>query len=162
MQSQAADQAVVLAPVVDARAAVGRRFRGALIMGPCLTVIVLAAWLAPKSAGYGTHRELGLPPCGFLAQTGYPCPSCGMTTSFAAMAHGHLVDAFLAQPCGMLLFLAVVVMATVGFGELTTGRDLIRYLHPGLWWVVGAVSAMLLGWGFKIAYGLATGILPVQ
>jgi len=162
MQSESVEQAIVLAPVEDARAVAGRRIRGALIMGPCLTIIIVAAWLAPKSAGYGTHKELGLPPCGFLAQTGYPCPSCGMTTAFAAMAHGHPVDSFLAQPCGMLLFLFVVVLAVVGFGELTTGRDVIQYLHLGPWWAVGAVLAMLLGWGFKIAYGLATGILPVQ
>ena len=93
MQSQAVDQAVVPAPVADAREGVGRRFRGALILGPCLAALAVSVWLAPRPAGFGTHRALGLPPCGFLAQTGYPCPSCGMTTAFAAMAHGHPVDA---------------------------------------------------------------------
>lgn len=162
MQSQSIDQAVELAPVANGRAGVERRIRGALILAPCLAMLAVAVWLAPKPAGYGTHRELGLPPCGFLAQTGYPCPSCGMTTSFADMAHGHPVDAFLAQPFGAMLFLAVAVLALVGLGELATGRDLIRYLRPGPWWAVAAISCMLLGWGFKIAYGLATGILPVH
>jgi len=100
MQSQSIDQAVELAPVANGRAGVERRIRGTLILAPCLAMLAVAVWLAPKPAGYGTHRELGLPPCGFLAQTGYPCPSCGMTTSFADMAHGHPVDAFLASRSG--------------------------------------------------------------
>ena len=162
MQSQAVDQAIELAPVADARAAFGRRIRGSLIMGPCIAVLAVAGRLHPSGAGYGTHRELGLPTCGFLAQTGYPCPSCGMTTAFADMAHARCVDAFLAQPFGVVLFAAVAVLAAVGLGELATGRDVIRYLRPGAWWAVVTISGMLLGWGFKIAYGLATGILPVR
>jgi hypothetical protein len=30
-----------------------------------------------------THTQLGMPPCNFVVLTGKPCPSCGMTTSFA-------------------------------------------------------------------------------
>ena len=33
----------------------------------------------------GTHQQLGLPPCNFVTLTGYPCPACGMTTSFALL-----------------------------------------------------------------------------
>jgi hypothetical protein len=36
----------------------------------------------------GTHRQLGLPPCTLQALTGVGCPSCGMTTAFALLAHG--------------------------------------------------------------------------
>ena len=162
MQSQAVDQAIVLVPVADARVGLGRRIRGALILVPCIAVLAVSAWLHPNGAGYGTHRELGLPACGFLSQTGYPCPSCGMTTAFADMAHARCADAFLAQPFGVVLFAAVVVLAVAGLGELATGRDMIRYLRPGPWWAVATMSGMLLGWGFKIAYGLATGILPVR
>ena len=162
MRLQGVDQAVVLAPVSDARAGIGRRIRGLLVLAPCVAVLAVSCWLHPRHAGYGTHTELGLPACGFLAQTGYPCPSCGMTTAFADMAHGRCVDAFLAQPFGVALFVALVALAAVGFGELATGRDVIRHLRPGAWWAVAALSGMLLGWGFKIAYGLATGILPVR
>lgn len=162
MQSQAVDQAVELAPVADARAGLGRRIRGSLILAPCLAVLAVSLWLHPREAGYGTHRALGLPACGFLAQTGYPCPSCGMTTAFADMAHARCVDAFLAHPFGVMLFAAVAVLAAVGLGELATSRDVIRYLRPGPLWAVVTISGMLLGWGFKIAYGLATGILPVR
>ena len=53
-------------------------------------------------------------------------------------------------------------LAVVGLGELATARNLIGYLRPGPLWAVIAISCMLMGWGFKIAYGLATGILPVH
>ena len=162
MRLQSVDQATALASVADARAGIGRRIRGSLILAPCVAVLAVSVWLDPSGAGYGTHRELGLPACGFLAQTGYPCPSCGMTTAFADMAHARFVDAFLAQPFGVVLFVAVAVLAAVGLCELATGRDVIRYLRPGPWWAVVTISGMLLGWGFKIAYGLATGILPVR
>ena len=34
----------------------------------------------------------------------------------------------------------MAVLAAVGLGELATGLDLIRYLRPGIWWVVIAIS----------------------
>src|SRR5437016_1117396 len=37
-----------------------------------------------------THRGLGLPPCTFYEQTRLPCPSCGMTTSFALLIRGDV------------------------------------------------------------------------
>ncbi|MCA9610613.1 MAG: hypothetical protein KC619_33690, partial [Myxococcales bacterium] len=44
-----------------------------LFSGP-LAVLVTAAMLTPSPEGHGTHTQLGLPPCGFLVYTGYPCP----------------------------------------------------------------------------------------
>ena len=83
---------------VGPRARMSYRLRGTALFVPAATVLTVAALLTPRRAGFGTHEELGLPPCSFLARTGYPCASCGMTTSFAAMAHGRLVEAFLAHP----------------------------------------------------------------
>lgn len=37
-----------------------------------------------------THTGLGLPSCNFVALTGKPCPSCGMTTSFALLVRGDV------------------------------------------------------------------------
>ena len=53
-----------------------------------------------------THRQLGLPPCTFKKATGYPCPSCGMTSSFALTVRGDLWHAFQANFVGALLALA--------------------------------------------------------
>jgi len=161
MQTDAVDHAVELTPVADVRPG-SIRLRGVLIFIPCAVLVSLSAWLTPSKAGYGTHRGLGLPPCAFLSQTGYPCPSCGMTTAFADMAHGRFVAAFMAQPFGAVLFVAVMVLGLVGLGELLTGRGIIGYLRPGPWWAVATVAGLLLGWGIKIACGLAAGTLPVR
>ena len=68
-----------------------------------VAVLVVARRLEPDPRGYGTHTQLGLPPCAFLASTGRPCPTCGMTTSFAWFAHGNPVRSWRANPAGSLL-----------------------------------------------------------
>jgi len=118
----------------------------------CLTVLATSWMLQPRLAGHGTHRQLGLPACSFLVKTGKPCPSCGLTTSMAAMAHGKLALAFRAQPFGMVLFVTVAAMAGVGLAELMCGLDVVGALRPGLWWLAVALAGMLAGWGVKILY----------
>ena len=73
--------------------------------------LVLAAWLEPAAAGLGTHEQLGLPACGWVAAAGIPCPSCGMTTAFAHAARGDLLGSFLVQPAGAILALAAAKSA---------------------------------------------------
>src|SRR5262245_58612129 len=71
----------------------------------CLGVLVVAALLTPNPTGVGTHTALHYKPCDCLALTGVPCPSCGMTTSFAWFARGNLLASLLVQPMGMVLAL---------------------------------------------------------
>jgi hypothetical protein len=72
-------------------------------------VLAIAQRVAPDASGVGTHLQLGLPPCGFLAFTGLPCPSCGLTTAFAHMVRLNLLDAAHVHPVGVALFMVVVV-----------------------------------------------------
>ena len=74
-----------------------------------LTVLGIAAFIDPDPRGFGTHTQLGLPPCGFLALTGFPCPGCGLTTAFAHGVRGDLWLAGVSNPLGVLLFAIVVV-----------------------------------------------------
>jgi hypothetical protein len=145
-----------------ARPAPSLRLRGLLVAGPCLAALALAFTLSPRKSGHGTHEDLGLPPCQFFMRTGYPCPSCGLTTSFAALAHGQVLDACIAHPFGVMFFVAAVLVCLVGLAELATGRDLLRLLRPGPWWAVVALVGLLGGWAFKIAHGVATGTLPLR
>ncbi len=91
--------------------------------------IAIARWLHPDARGFGTHQQLGLPPCAFTALTHVPCPGCGLTTSFAYMAHGHLLDAFRAHLMGPLLFGITVWLAFYAPFAALRGRPLRTVLE---------------------------------
>lgn len=82
-------------------------------------VVITAALLTPDPAGHGTHTQLGLPPCGFLVVTGFPCPGCGLTTAFTNMVRFNVVGAAHANPFGIPLFLTTVSMIPIAlFGTI--------------------------------------------
>jgi hypothetical protein len=82
-----------------------------------LSVLVTARWLEPDPTGVGTHVQLGLPPCAFLYFTKLPCPTCGLTTSFAHMARLQVTQAFQAHWLGPPLFaLTAVTVALCAWG----------------------------------------------
>jgi hypothetical protein len=73
-----------------------------------VAVFAVAAWLRPYKADgspreMATHTQLGLPECEFVRWTGKPCPSCGMTTSFAHLVHGNVWSSLKANWVGTLL-----------------------------------------------------------
>jgi len=86
------------------------RFVLVLIAVGLVLVFVVAVLLDPYRDGQvwlaETHRQLGLPECNFKRVTGLPCPSCGMTSSFALLMHGDLVNSLRANAAGTFLALA--------------------------------------------------------
>jgi hypothetical protein len=48
--------------------------------------------------------------CGFKNVTGLPCPGCGLTHSFCALAKGDLTSALAFNALGPLLFLALALI----------------------------------------------------
>ena len=140
----------------------GLRIRGALIFAPCAAVLAVAMCLDPHPRGYGTHKQMGLPPCSFLVRTGLPCPSCGMTTSTALMARGQVVRAARTQPFGVVLLPLLVVLAGAGAAELATGRDVLKRYRPRLWWLGLFLGGQLAGWGLLLLTGYLSGTLPIR
>lgn len=138
------------------------RVRGLAVAGPMTAVVVLALAMAPSPAGHGTHRQLGLPACGFMASSGYPCPSCGMTTSMTAMAHGRVDLAIQAQPMGLMLFPMVVLFGALGLWEAVSGRSQLWRIRPGPWIAYTIVAGLFVGWGVKLAVGIAGGQYPTH
>lgn len=72
------------------------------------TILGIALWLSPYNADgsprlMATHTQMGLPPCNMVVLTGKPCPACGMTTSFALLAHGDVLASLQANWVGTLL-----------------------------------------------------------
>ncbi len=79
-----------------------------------LAVLAIARILHPDPSLVGTHVQLGLPPCVFLASTGLPCPTCGLTTSFAHMARLEITMALRAHWLGPLLFALTFLAIPLG------------------------------------------------
>jgi hypothetical protein len=77
-------------------------------------VLVSAMMLEPDARGYGTHQQLGLPPCGFRLLTGLPCPGCGLTTAFAHAVRGDWLLAASANPFGLILFAVACASLPLG------------------------------------------------
>jgi hypothetical protein len=140
------------------------RLVGGVVALLCCGVLGLAAYVKPDPHGFGTHGQLGFGPCGVLIMTGYPCPTCGMTTAFAHAVRGQLGRAFLAQPAGLVLAVAVAVGAIVGASTLVSGRwpRLRLPLVTPFRMFFGLLVLLLASWAFKIVVGLATGVLPYR
>lgn len=81
--------------------------------------ILGTAWVLPGMWARGVNP---IPPCIFHQVTGLPCPMCGGTRSFAAMAHGNLVGAVHVFPIGPLMFLALVAAVVYAAWAVLTGR----------------------------------------
>ena len=129
-----------------------RRVVAFILMVASGTVLLLAAWFDPSQDGHGTHTQLGLPPCGWVVGLGIPCPSCGMTTSFAHAADGNLLSSFMTQPAGALLALGTAIVCVISGWVFLTGSAL------GSFWMsrvttrvyVLAGVIVLAAWVYKI------------
>jgi hypothetical protein len=102
---------------------------GLVVVGAGLLVIFgIALWLNPYDNGQAmrmeTHRQLGLPPCTFKVITGYPCPSCGLTTSFALLIKGDVVNSLRANAVGTLLALIWLALIPWSLVSSFCGRPL--------------------------------------
>src|SRR5262245_59589459 len=101
-------------------------------------ILVIARLLHPSPRGFGTHEQLGLPPCPFLLLTGMPCPSCGLTTSFALAARLQFLSSLTIQPFGFiafcLTFLAIpisifLIRRQISWHELIMPRTFDRLIY---------------------------------
>ena len=119
-----------------------------------LAMLIVAACISPESKGHGTHEQLGMAPCPFLAATGTPCMTCGMTTAFSLATHGSALKAIVVQPVGALVALGATVgfwgcMHVAIFGS-RLGRIASPLLTPRMVTIAGAV------WGVSWVYKIMT------
>lgn len=108
--------------------------------------------LEPNPKGYGTHEQMGLPPCAFLKATGIPCPSCGLTTSFAWIARGRFRQAGRANPAGLaiapLFLVAAVWCGWAAIRGRPLGSDGVEI--PLMCGAVFGVGVSLLTWTIRL------------
>jgi hypothetical protein len=134
------------------------------MLAACCAILGVSAYLKPDPRGFGTHVQLWTGQCGVLIMTGYPCPTCGMTTAFAHTVRGQWWRAFLVQPAGFILVVGVIGAAGVCGWTLVRGRwPRVRLPFVTPYRLFFALLVLLLGsWAFKIVVGLAQGVLPYR
>lgn len=124
---------------------------GLILMAvPWAAVFVVALCLDPYQDGrvwlQETHRQLGMQPCTFQELVGLPCPSCGMTTSFALLMHGDLWNSLQANFVGSALAIFGLVFIPWSVASAWQGRLLlVRRLEPILLRLVVAFMALMFG-----------------
>lgn len=72
-----------------------------MLLGLTAMFVIAASWRPPD--------EARLVLCPFRALTHYPCPGCGMTRAFCALAHLEIWRAIKFNALSPLLFLAALV-----------------------------------------------------
>lgn len=105
--------------------------------------LAAARFLTPDAREYGTHEQLGLPPCTMVVLFGIRCPTCGTTTAFSRVARGELIAAFRANAAGALLALLSA--------------------PAGVWVCLAAISGRrpIAGSGGNAAVAVALGFLAI-
>jgi hypothetical protein len=129
--------------------------RGGLLgVAGFLTVIFsIAIYLNPynddgSALRSGTHQKLGLPACTFKETTGIPCPSCGMTSSFALLVRGDLWHSVQANFVGTMLGMICLCLIPWSLASIWKGRLLyVRSFETTCTiFIAGFMAIMMLRW----------------
>ena len=140
--------------VQEERRAIPWWLRGILVVAGAIlaTLLYTAFTLDPSPRGYGTHRQLGLPPCTLVQTMGLRCPSCGMTTSWACLTKGQILPAFAMNAGGALFGVYSIFLAPYFIGSGLSGRWIWR--RPNEWAVLFVGGSVLLttliDWTFRV------------
>jgi len=94
---------------------VTKAFDRAIYTGMAVSLLAAPA-LSPRTV------ESGPVLCPFRRLTGLPCPGCGMTRSFVAVAHGDIGSAFAYNRLGPLLMAIFVIAVGWKLLSLVSGR----------------------------------------
>lgn len=119
-----------------------------------LVPLGIACLLEPNVSGHGTHRQLGFPPCTFVVLCGVRCPTCGMTTAWANVVRGRLLDGFAANVGGVLLALAAVA-AVIGLATTAFLGRRPRWFPTTdrlAWGGIVVAAITLVDWAIRILF----------
>ena len=123
-------------------------------------VLTLAFTLNPYDAEgqprtMATHTQLGLPPCNFVTLTGKPCPACGMTTSFALLMKGDVLNSAKANWVGTGLAATCLLCVPWAVGSAARGRYFVigSFEKASTVGVIVLLVAMFSRWGAVLLTG---------
>lgn len=131
---------------------VSNRLIALLLAIVCITILGVGQQLSPSHDGIGTHTELGLGACEFLARTHLPCPSCGMTTSVTLFAHGNLLASLWVQPMGMVIAAILAIAFWPLMYVALTGKSVKRLLpvDSASYYLLALMFFAIAAWGWKM------------
>jgi hypothetical protein len=133
---------------------VGKRLRWQAV--GFLTLPIVGAFLA------GRGVPISFPGCALRHLTGIPCPTCGMTRSFIALAKGDFATSIQMHAFGPVLFLAFLLIFLHICGELRFGYR-IQGWHTRLLkrrWVPWVVGVTFMGYYlFRLHFLIQSGEL---
>lgn len=120
-----------------------------------LGLLAVAASIQPDRRGWGTHQQLGLPPCTVQEVFGMRCPACGMTTAWAHFMRGNWYTALSCNVGGTALALACVVAIPWTIGTAIRG-DWV-WLRPTdgqtLCFCLAIMAVTVSDWLIRLALG---------
>src|SRR5262245_35449857 len=152
------DDFTPVVPRDDGRLAVWVRSLLILIAVGLIAVLTTGAMLHPyaedgRPLTQETHLQLGLPKCSFYDKTGYPCPSCGFTTSFALTMHADPANALRANSVGTMLALFCLAVVPWSIVSALRGRYLfiVSAERALIFSLLTFVVLMLVRWGIVLA-----------
>lgn len=117
---------------------------------PLGLVVGAGAFLA-LSAPFWPLVARFLPPCLFRTLTGVPCPTCGTTHAFLALAHGDLAAALASNPLVVVASAGAAALAVFWAALAALGKPLPRGLAAletrwPRWLRLAAVLALAANW----------------
>ena len=137
---------------------------GLLVALGCMAILLLAWHLEPTNLPLGPQSYLSLPECAFQQRTGYPCPTCGMTTAWAKAVRGDLGAAFRANAAATVFALVCAAAALGGLATAFGGRGcyqrfvkpMLGLLRPRQWFYL-AVGLIIFAWAWNALWAFVAG-----
>lgn len=129
-----------------------KRLLAGLVGVGIVVVFGIAACLTPDPRGFGTHQQLGIPPCTFRKLAGVNCPHCGLTTSYSWFVRGQFQKSIKANPAGLIL--AVASIPVLVWSIIVSLRGSCFIIHePGRVGLIGFAVWVLISiviWAFRL------------
>ncbi len=87
-----------------------------------LTILVFSIIINPEKANFLI--------CYFQELTGHPCPTCGLSHSFYAVSHLHLLESFKFHLMGPIIFTIMLFLFLKLCWEIVTKKEIRIGLNP--------------------------------
>jgi hypothetical protein len=122
---------------------------------------VLAGYVWLAWASWQTKHKHDFTPCLFKNATGIACPACGSTRSALLVSGGHITDALLLNPLGIItaaimliapfwLLYDVILKKDTLFNSYKKAENIIRIK----WVAITLITLILINWAWNIQKGL--------